>query len=121
MCVCVWGGGRSYSKSTTPQPFVDSGSVSGRRKWEACEHRTVLVMAGRRRCGACTQRFARKGVRGHEQADQLQPPQTPDQLRSEAIGLADARLGTGATDTWRRLFYGCSYMIHLSGDNSRDR
>ena len=24
-------------------------------------------------------------------------------------------------DTLTRLFYGCSYMFHLSGDNSRDR
>jgi len=39
-------------------------------------------------------------------------------LLAGAVGLSTVvlRVGEGS-----RLFYGCSYMFHLSGDNSRDR
>ena len=43
-------------------------------------------------------------------------------LRSSSIGVPKAKRTAGMIpSTVVRLFYGCSYTFHLSGDNSRDR
>ena len=53
-----------------------------------------------------------------------------ERVRDRVLGLFDliAQIHTHATTTpstglilTLRLFYGCSYRFHLSGDNSRDR